>query len=455
MKVSPARTAALRVISRVRRDAAFSGPVLASELRERNLSPEDAALATRIAYGTLATSGVLDDVIDRFARGSLEPRVRDSLRAGAYELLFARTPPYAVVDQTVEAVRAVRPAAAPLANAVMRKIAAAAAEFPFGDPDSDDAALARATGHPQWIVDAFISSLGRAAAAEALAADLGPAPAYVRLDTFQAPGADTVRALESLGAGPEPSLPDADCYVLRHPAAAYRTGAPAGFFPMDAASQVAPLALAPRPGMRIADIGAGRGNKTVCIQSLSVRHGGPASITAIDLHAGKTSALRARLDTSGVPGVDVVTADAEDLSAVPGFGEFDAVLLDAPCTGLGTLRRYPEKRWRIAPDDVARLAERQHALLDQAARAVRPGGCVVYSTCSVARAENGEVVDRFLAGERGRRFAIEPLAATIPAEWRRFIDGSGSFQSWPTDDGPDGHFVARLRRTADPIEPER
>ena len=223
---------------------------------------------------------------------------------------------------------------------------------------------------------------------------------------------------------------------------------------MDAASQVAPLAVAPARGMRVADVGAGRGNKTVCLQALAVRTGGPAHITAIDLHGGKSSALRARLDASGVPSVEVVTADAEELRAVPGFGAFDALLLDAPCTGLGTLRRYPEKRWRIAPTDVKRLAERQYAMLEEAARAVRPGGCVVYSTCSVASAENGDVVDRFLAGERGRRFVVDPLDALVPAEWERFIDAAGCFQSWPADGGPDGHFVARLRRSEVPNEPE-
>lgn len=452
MRVSPAREAALRVISRVRRDAAFSGPVLAAELRKRALSPDDAALATRIAYGTLATTGVLDEIIDGFARGSLEPRVRDSLRAGAYELLFARTPAYAVVDQTVEAVRGVRPAAAPLSNAVMRKIAAVADDFPFGDPERDEAALARATGHPRWIVDMFMTSLGRTAALEALRADLGPAPTYVRLDPFSASAARTVHALETLGAGPRPSPPDAECFVLEHPAAAYRAGAHDGFFPMDAASQMAPLASAPASGMRIADVGAGRGNKTVCLQALAMRMGGPARITAVDLHAGKSSALRARLDGAGVPSVQVVTADAEDLGSVPGFGAFDLLLLDAPCTGLGTLRRYPEKRWRIAPADVERMAERQSAMLEEAARAVRPGGRVVYSTCSVASTENGDVVARFLAGERGRAFVIDPLGALVPAEWERFIDGAGCFQSWPADGGPDGHFVARLRRSEEPID---
>lgn len=451
MSVSKARQAALRVITRVRRDDAFTGPVLARELRTAALSASDAALATRIAYGTLATSGVLDEVIDRFARGGLEPRVRDCLRAGAYELLFSRAAAYAVVDQTVEAVRAVRPQAASLANAVMRRIAECASGFPFGDPAHDDAALARATGHPLWIVQLMVTSLGRDAARQALYADLEAAPGYVRLDPFVRPVEESVCQLVELGAQPSPAPPDPDCRVLGDPAAAYRDGSARGFFAMDAASQLAPAMVRPEPGMHIADVGAGRGNKTICLQALSVRAGGAATITAIEMSAHKGARLRDRLEASGVPSVIIETADARDLSVVPGHGSFDAVLVDAPCTGLGTLRRYPEKRWRLRPGDVARMADVQVAMLKSALNAVRPGGRVVYSTCSVASQENGEVVSRALADADGHGLVVESLSDEVPSEWGSFVTPDGCFQSWPSPGGPDGHYVARVRRVSDAV----
>jgi 16S rRNA (cytosine967-C5)-methyltransferase len=430
----------------VRRETAFSGAVVAAELGRARLRPDDAALATRLAYGTLAAEGVLDGVIDRFAKGALEPRVRDSLRLGAYELLFSRVPVYAVVDQTVGAVRQVRPQAASLANAVMRRIAEVAPEFPFGDPATDLDALARATGHPRWIADVAFASLGDAAARDMLAAGLEPAPTYVRLDPFAESPAVALAALAAAGAGPEPSPPDPDCYLLARPGAVVGEGLGAGAFAMDAAAQIAPAAVAPAPGEHVADVGAGRGNKTVCLQSLAVRAGGSAAITALENHAGKVERLRARLDASGVPGVVTLVCDALDLADTPGYGSFDAVLLDTPCTGLGTLRRYPEKRWRLHPDDLTRMAELQSALLASVATAVRPGGRVVYSTCSIAAAENGDVLHGFLQGPGAGTFALERLDGMVPQEWKRYVDPSGCFQSWPITGGPDGHYVARLCR---------
>jgi len=438
---------ALRVLGRIRRDDAFSGAVLSAELSRAHLAPEDLALATHLVNGVLAASGVLDEVIDSRVMGSLEPRVRDALRLGTYEVLFGRAPDYAVVDQTVEAVRVVRPRAAGLANAVMRKVAGRAAEFPWGDPEIDRAALARATAHPRWIVDLTLGVLGETRGREALESGTGPAPSYVRIDPFAAAREVTLGKLEE--ADPMPSPPDSDCYLLGRPAAVFGAGDRAGWFAMDAAAQMAPRACAPASGLRIADVGAGRGNKTLCLQSLAVRSGGPAAITAVDLHPGKCAALESRLAISGVPGVDIVCADGRDLSAVFGPGAFDVVLLDAPCTGLGTLRRYPEKRWRLTSDDIARMTAVQCALIAAAAEVAMPGGSVVYSTCSIARDENGGVVESFLGTEEGSRFTVESLNAFVPPEWARFVTAEGYFQSWPAAGGPDGHFVAVLRRAQD------
>lgn len=446
MTVAPARRAALHVIARMRKDEAYSGAALAAELAPAHLSPVDTALVTRLTYGVAATLGVLDEAVGRHVSQPLEPRVRDALRLGTYELLYSRAPAYAVVDQTVKAVRSVRPQAAGLANAVLRKLADEAEAFPWGDPLHDRAALARQTAHPVWIVDLFIEAIGKERALRALASDLEPAPTYVRLNPFCAPPAVTREALTP--ARPVSSAPDPDCFLLENPAAAFRESAPQarGWFAMDAAAQMAPRACQPRPGMRIADVGAGRGNKTLCLQSIAERHGGPAEIVAIELHPGKSEALRQRLHDSHVPAISVVIADGRDLEACFGPDAFDTVLVDAPCSGLGTLRRYPEKRWRMTEADVARLSEVQGALLTSAAAVVRQGGRVVYSTCTVAPAENEEVVESFLRTPSGAAFVRESLASCVPEEWSEFVTAKGSFQSWPVSGGPDGHFVTVLRR---------
>lgn len=445
VSVSPARRAALKALARVRRDAAFSGPVLAAELGRASLSQADVALATRLTYGVLSAEGVLDEAIDRHAKGSLEPQVRDALRLAAFEMLFGRAPAYAVVDQAVATVRTFRPQAAGLANAVLRRLADETEAFPWGDPAFDRDVLARVTAHPRWIVDMVLADLGDAAGREMLACGMEPAPTYVRLDPFAADPEATRAALAP--ADPVPSPPDPDCLQLRSPAAVFRSDVRTGWFAMDAAAQLAPAACRPVAGSRVLDVGAGRGNKTVCLQALAMRTGSAADITAFDVHETKASALRARLHASAVPGVTIAVGDAVDLPRYLGDdARFDVVLVDAPCSGLGTLRRYPEKRWRLSPDTPERLSALQSALLESAARVVGPAGRVVYSTCSVSRRENDDVVDSFLAGERGRAFEVEPLGDLVPAEWTRFSTERGCFQSWPTSDGPDGHYVAVLRR---------
>lgn len=444
MSIAPARAAALNALARIRRDEAFSGPVLAAELGRANLSVADAALATRLTYGVLAAQGVLDEAIDRHARGSLEPRVRDVLRLATFELLFGRAPAYAVIDQAVSAVRARRAQAGGLANAVLRRIAEAAADFPWGDPGTDRDALARSTGHPRWIVDLALADLEEEAGREMLACGLEAAPVYARLDPFALPAEATRAALQA--AGPVASPPDPDCYRLESPHAAFRGGALPGWFPMDAAAQMAPRACDPAPETAVLDVGAGRGNKTLCLQAIAMRAGGPADIVALDLHATKVQRLRARLDASDVPGVSAEAGDGTALAERFGPSSFDVVLVDAPCTGLGTLRRYPEKRWRLAPDEPARMAGLQLRLLASAAEVVRPGGRVVYSTCSIARRENDDVIDEFLASEEGRSYGVTPLGDLVPAEWRRFGTSRGCFRSWPTSGGPDGHYVAVLHR---------
>lgn len=440
--IAAARASALRVLGRVRKDGAFSGAALTSELRGTELSSEDTALTTHLVYGVLGAEGVLDDAIDRFARGKIEPRIRDVLRLAAYELLYGRSPAYAVVDQAVAAARRIRPQASGLVNAVARRVAEAAPAFPWGDPETDLDALARVCACPRWVVDEYLASLGPDAGREALLASAEPAPSFVRLDPF---GATRESALAALAAAePLPSPPDPDCFILGRPAVAHG-GSGGPWFSMDAAAQLAPAAVRPAPGGRVLDAGAGRGNKTVCLQAIAMRGGAPADITALEQHEGKVARLRERLDRSGVPGVTVAVGDAADACTHFGPAAFDAVLLDAPCTGLGTLRRYPEKRWRIVPGDIARMAALQRTLLSGLAGVVRPGGCLVYSTCSIARAENEGVVRAFLDTATGAGFSVESLAGVVPDAWSPFLNDDGTFQSWPTIEGPDGHFVAVLR----------
>ncbi|MFA5843647.1 MAG: transcription antitermination factor NusB [Coriobacteriia bacterium] len=450
--VAPARSAALEVVRRVREKQAFASEVLDTVLRARSLREDDAALATRLAYGTVQSAGTLDEALDEHLRSpsSVEPRVRDILRLGAYELLFSRTPPRAIVHESVDAVRAVRPEAAGLANAVLRRLSERADAFPWGDPRTDDGALARATAHPRWLLDLVTRDRGRDAARRMFEADQTTAPLFLWHVPFMGTLADAMSLLEADGAMPVACEP-AGCILARRAAFAVRGAAVADgrVLVADVAATVAPLAVRPMPGETIVDLTAGRGTKTVMLQAAAVSEGGPARIIAMDLHPFKVKVLTERMGVLGVPGVEAIVGDATDVigaQGLPRAGTVDSVLVDAPCTGLGTLRRHPEKRWRASPDDVSRLAEIQSRLLEQAATLVGPGGRVVYSTCSVARAEDEDVVRGFLDGEAGEGFSVESLDEVVPASWRHRVAPEGTFLSMPEADGPDGHFVAALRR---------
>jgi 16S rRNA (cytosine967-C5)-methyltransferase len=425
--------------------------VLSAALRSATLEPADAAFATRLVYGVLQTAGTLDEALERYlGHRRIEPRVRDALRVAAYELLFQSTEPRAAVHQGVELVRAVRPQATGLANAVLRRLAEDAAAFPWGDPDRDDAALARLYGHPRWLADLWIRELGREIAAAVMAADNEPAPLFLAVNPFVGSPEDAWSALVTDGARPEECVPDG-CIVARDAGAAVRGRALADgkVIAVDAAAQLVASLVQPRPAMRIVEIGAGRGTKTLLIQARTTASGGPADILAVDVHAFKSRLLEERLAQLGVPGVTALTADATSLdgaTGVPEAGSVDAVLVDAPCSGLGTLRRHPEKRWRVSEDDIASVARLGADLLHAASRLVRVGGFVVYSTCTLANAENGDVIAAFLGSEGGRAFSPDSLGGEVPAEWCQWLASDGSFRALPSPGGPDGHYAIRLRR---------
>lgn len=450
MSVSPARRAALRVLHRVRERTAFGPETLDAVLRSSELDPRDAALATRLTYGTLQTQGTLDEAIDRFIDhpASLEPAVRDVLRMGAYELLFMRTPAWATVHEAVDLARSVRPQTAGLTNAVLRRIASESDGFPWGDPETDDTALARMTGHPRWLVDRWITELGRERAAETLRADLEPAPLYLWANPFKTSYAELIDALTREGAGPHDcELPG--CVRVDDAVAALHGSAIAQGRALvaDASAQIAPRMCAV-PGGIVVDVAAGRGTKTAQIQAACVSAGAAAQVFALDIHEFKTRILADRMAELGVPGVIPLVGDATDMTAVAGLpaaGTADAALLDAPCSGLGALRRRPEKRWRVTPDDIERLAVLQSSMLAGTASLVRVGGRVVYSTCTVSRAENQDVVSCFLREMNGA-FTTVDIAPLLPDEWLHDVTEEGWYQSTPRIGGPDGHFVAVLER---------
>jgi 16S rRNA (cytosine967-C5)-methyltransferase len=444
-----AREVARVILTEVRVRGSWAHETAQARIASEKLDARDAALATRLAYGAIASAGTLDEVLDRFLKrpSAVEPKVRDALRIAAYEALFARTPEHVVVSEGVELVKSVAPRAAALANAVLRRLVEGRAEFPWGDPANDPSALARLTGHPAWMVELAVRALGDTAAREMLEADNSAAPLYLALNPFAASEEQALARIREDGAEPEMcSLPG--CVRAGEPGAAVRGGALREGLAVvcDAAAQAAVALADPRAGQRVVEIGAGRGTKSLLLQAAALRSGDTAEIVAVDVYDFKVELLEKRMQELHVPGVTGVVADArnEEALAHATSGKCDIVFVDAPCTGLGTLRRHPDKRWRLRPEEVGSAAALGAELLASSATLVRPGGVVVYSTCTIAAEENEAVVSGFLGTDAGSEFGIESACGRLPEDWDRFLTSEGFLRSWPTAGGPDGHFAARL-----------
>jgi 16S rRNA (cytosine967-C5)-methyltransferase len=435
-----ARLTAYDVLDGVTSRDAYANLLLPQLLRERQLDERDAAFATQLAYGTLRAQGTLDAVLTRLVSrplAELDPRVLNLLRLGAYQLLDLRVPSHAAVDTTVDLTRAIVGAGASgLVNAVLRKVATGGdRERWLAELDGDDEErLALATNHPRWIVDAWRDALGGDAELERalLADDAAPDVHLV------ARRVDRSTLVEESGGEPGPWSPFAvrmhggDPGRLR----SVRSGA-AGV--QDEGSQLAALLLprAPLEGPDAAwlDMCAGPGGKAALLAA--VRPEG-VRLTAADRAPHRAELVRKAL--AGEDDVEVLTADGREPPWAP--GSFDRVLLDAPCTGLGALRRRPEVRWRRTPDDVPPLVELQTALLDSALASVRVGGVVAYVTCSPHSAETVAVVEAAVARDDIEVLPVAPLFPEIPDMAR------GDYgQLWPHRHGTDAMFMALLRRT--------
>jgi len=451
MSVTPARKLALEVVTRVTGDEAWAPQVLDSALRARKLDDREASFATRLAYGTVEMLATIDEALLSLADrpGRIRPRVMNALRVTAYELLWLETPAAVAVDQGVEMVRATDPHAAGFANALLRRLADRAPAFPWGDPDTDLAALARLTGFPFATAEYFVAQIGDDAARAFMRASAEPAPLFLAVNSFAGSENEAIAALEAAGAQPEAVEPPG-CVRCGMPRAALGSDVVVGGRALvcDASAQVVASLPAGLGGGHVVDIGAGRGTKTALIAVAAARANVACCVTAIDVHEWKITTLRARMIELRVPCVEAVLADATDpdalRAAVP--DSVDVVLVDAPCSGTGTLRRHPEKRWRFRPADLASITELQTRLLTAASRLVRPGGFMVYSTCSVLPAENMGVVGPFLGRDEGSKFEIVGVREYLPEGFRRFVTAEGCFQSMPEPEGPDGHFAVLLRR---------
>jgi 16S rRNA (cytosine967-C5)-methyltransferase len=454
--VQPARRVAYEVIAAVRESDAYANLLLPTRIKRAALNTADAALATELTYGTLRMQGFYDRVIAEAAGRpvtAIDPAILDVLRLGTHQLLATRVATHAAVNESVELARQVGSRSATgFCNGVLRTISRTSAEEWHERilelATTPDDRLAAEYSHPAWVVRAFRQSLlaeGRGDELEdLLAAD--NAPPLVNMVAL--PGIVTPEETEGLG---EPNRFSPTGFVLAGGDPVHLMNDHHGRIRVqDEGSQLAALSLSRarpvQPGERWLDLCAGPGGKAALLAA-EARSAG-AELVANELVPARATLVRKAL--AAVPGdVPVWELDGTRIGASHAES-FDRILLDAPCTGLGALRRRPEARWRKQPKDVAELSGLQSGLIEAALGALKPGGILAYVTCSPHIAETRGIVATALKTWGGRVRALD-TAAVVQGLSRTELDlagDPGSVQLWPHRHGTDAMFITLLERTA-------
>jgi 16S rRNA (cytosine967-C5)-methyltransferase len=436
------RLAAIEILYRVDREAAYADVLLGGRLPE--FAPADRRLITRLVLGTLAWRGRLDYELERLTNRKLDgiqPAAIAIMRMGLFQLRFLdRIPQHAVVDTAVSIAKRIPEAriAAGFVNAVMRRATRETAPLPARDRN-EKSFLAVAYSHPRWMVERFVEWFGVANAERLMTANNDAAPNVIRLNLARASRDEIIGKLSADGfeigaAGRAPEtvvLGGAPIFESR----GYREG---WFHAQSEASQMAARMLAPRAGATVVDCAAAPGGKATHLAELV---GAGGRVIAVDVNPGGLRHARELVRRLRHSNVEYVCADLTACAPLSP-ASFEYVLLDAPCTGLGTLREHPEIKWRLKPTDPVRMAAMQLRMLENAAALVRHGGAIVYSVCSIAPEEGEGVVEGFLKSNRD--FEID---RSVADGWLKDVIGARGFmKTRPDVGGLDGFFAARLIR---------
>lgn len=412
-----AREVALRVVRRVS-EGAYADRAFRAEAGRAGLSAADRGFAQQLAYGTVQRRRTLDHVISRLASrplAKLDPPVLDALRIGVFQILFMDSvPDHAAVGETVQVAKGNRGSG--MVNAVLRRATTEGRALLAELSDDEPAGAAILHSHPDWLVEMWWQMLGRDETLELLTRNNEPAENATRVNELVTTAPEVAASL-GVPSHPAPGLPEGLVLDAAFDVEGSQLFANGSLTPQSRASMLVARALDPQPGERIADLCAAPGAKTTHIAALT---GDVARITAVERNAARADALRENCARMRVASVDVIVDDARAVT-----GEFDRVLLDAPCSNLGTLAGRPDARWRKTPEQVAELAQLQSGLLDSAADRLAPGGVLVYSTCTISPDENERQVAALLERRPQLRLA-------------------GEQRTLPHRDGTDGFYIARI-----------
>jgi 16S rRNA (cytosine967-C5)-methyltransferase len=425
-EISPARLAAFNILQQVE-TGAFSSVLLAAE--EPRLQPSDRALCHELVLGVLRWQLRLDKIVEYCSKRrveSLDPAVRIALRLGLYQLRYlTRIPASAAVNESVSLVRVARlSSATAFVNAVLRRAIREAEYDPASDVSDPLERIAVQTSHPVWLIERWARSFKVAEAESFAQANNIMPPTAFRIVQNRAKESEVLASLNSGGAELDKSRVAEGAWRVSGATSLVRELSAAGeIYLQDEASQLVAEVVNAKPGERVLDLCAAPGGKTTLIAD---RAADKAMVIAADRSETRMATVISTTRKHELKSIKPLLLDAGE--TLPFEEEaFDKVLVDAPCSGTGTLRRNPEIRWRLAESDISAFAEQQKQFLSEAAKVVKPGGRLVYSTCSVELEENEEVIQAFLAQDDGFR-ALSTL------------------RTWPHREGCDGFFVAAFER---------
>lgn len=453
MSTANPRLAAFEILLRIEKERSYADILIDRELSAGELMGPDRGLLTELVYGVLRRRGTLDHIINQFSRQKVEKLERIVLillRLGLYQALFLdRIPVSAAVNETVKLAKVLAPRAAGFINAVLRRADREKDEIRYPDRQSDPVGyLSARHSHPHWIIARWVDQVGPEEADSLARAMSGSPPLTLRANTLRITRDALIARLaaEGASAGATVFSPDGLNITTRTPLAGL-PGFREGFFTIqDESSQLAAIFLAPLPGERVLDLCAAPGGKTTHLAQLMENRG---AILACDTARRKLALIEENAARLGITIITTFHLDAtrpvpdesgrDPLTA----DQFDRVLVDAPCSGLGVLRRNPEGKWWKTPADIAELASRQKAILLNAAGFLKDGGTLLYATCSTAPEENEEVIADFLS--KRPDFVLEDLRGLFPV-YADLFTNEGFFRSWPHRHGMDGFFAARLRK---------
>ena len=437
-----ARDVALDALMQVDKANAWSDEALRRLIAQNGLDSRDAAFATRLCYGVMQNRMLLDYYIGCWCAQKperLEPVIRSILRIGGYQILFMdRVPHRAAVNEAVEMTRRHgRPKAAGMVNAVLRKCVASKSTLPRL-PQNDP--LRRMTvqySHPRWLVERLVSLVGAEEAEEFLRLDNRPVATCLQTNPLKTPPEELAQELRDAGVSVQPHPWLAGCFEITGTGDLERLPAFAEgrCTVQDAAARLAAMAAAPAPGDRVLDVCAAPGGKSF---AMAMEMGNRGDILSCDIHPHKLKLIENGAARLGITIVRTALADGRERHAA-WVEQADVVLADVPCSGLGIIRKKPDIRWKD-PAALAALPAIQRAILGNAAAYVRPGGVLVYSTCTVLPEENGGVVTDFLSGHP--EFVKEDF--DLPG----IGSCSGDATLWPQRTRTDGFYICRMRRRA-------